>query len=81
MNKGSKRVTVRLGDDLIELIEDYLRERLERAGCEPQNMSDFIVTAIADKLNHVHRSRRCKSKVTVDKIEEYLPRLVIFDQE
>jgi len=81
MNKGSTRVTVRLGDDLIELIDEALAIRNERAVLlDNWNRSDFIVKAIEEKLNHLHRASRREIKVSVNKIGEYIPREVEVDQ-
>jgi len=74
MNKGSKRITVRLGSDLIDMIDDALKTRNEKAVlCDDWNRSDFIVRAIVDKLNHNHRSCGRNLKVVIVKRGENAP--------
>lgn len=76
-NKGSTRVTVRVGDDLLDLIDAALDIRNEKAVLSEQwNRTDFIIKAIQDKLNHGHRSCKRDITVTVEKVGEYEPRIV-----
>lgn len=64
MNKGSTRVTVRVGDELLERIDAALAKRNDLGGgVEEWKRTDWIIAAIVEKLNHSQRSRRKDSKV------------------
>lgn len=77
MSIGSKRVTVRVGDDLLDLIDEAVERHNQAPGSiDIWNRSDFIIKAIEDKLNHGHRSARRERQVEVIKVDDYLPREV-----
>lgn len=77
MNKGSTRITVRVGDEMLGLVDAYLESRLvSKADLEPWNRTDFIMAAIAEKLSHVHRSRKTGMAVRQEKVDPYRPREV-----
>jgi len=59
MSKGSKRITMRLGKELNDLVmEEVARRNKQGGGVTEWNVSDWIASAIIDKINHSHRSRR-----------------------
>jgi len=76
MNKGSKRVTIRIGDQLLELVREELDRRSTSAAVEPWTVSDYIIQAVAEKLSKARRSRGDEAQVRQEKVNEYLPREV-----
>ncbi len=76
MNKGSKRITIRVGDEMLELIDEYLETRLGSSTSERWTRTDFVMQAIAEKLSHSRRSRRQAAQVKQRKIDPYRPREV-----
>jgi hypothetical protein len=68
MSKGTQVYSVRLCGEQIAAISVYLQERREQPGVEPWQFSDFIRTAVREKLAKVKRGRvphRRKGKGTV----------------
>ena len=76
MNKGSKRVTIRIGDELLELVREELDRRSTSPALEPWTVSDYIIQAVAEKLSKARRSRGDDAQVRQEKVNEYLPREV-----
>jgi len=77
MSKGSKRVTIRVGEELLELIDEAIERHNAVPGiAEHWNRSDFIIKAIEDKLNHGHRSAKRDREVRVIKVDDNMPREV-----
>jgi hypothetical protein len=80
MSQGSKRVTVRLGDDAIEQI----REVCEQLNDRPQasrtwTLTEFIVQAVVEKLNKIERGRGKSDRFQLEKVDDFDPR-VWFDE-
>ncbi len=80
MNKGSTRLTVRLGDDLIAAIKETV-DRRNDGGVSPEHwtVSSYVVKAIEDKLNHDRRSARKDERVKAYREWEYGP--MLFEEE
>jgi len=77
MSKGSRRVTIRIGDELLDLVQEAITRHNESTNsAEPWTLSDLIVKAIGDKLNHGHRSARRERIVDVIKVADNEPRVV-----
>lgn len=79
MSKGSARVTVRIGDDMLSLVDEYLRLRNLQSCVDPWNRTDFVMAAIAEKLSHAKRSRKERGRVRQFKSEENVPRTIKVD--
>jgi hypothetical protein len=58
MSKGSTVVTLRPGNERLELIRRTIEELNERRLEEPYTLTSFIISAIDEKLSHRERSRR-----------------------
>jgi len=63
MTDGSKRVILRLPDDVIEEIYECVSESLHARKGAPLTLSSWIRLAIVEKLAHRQRSRGRKSPV------------------
>lgn len=74
MSKGSDRITVRMGTSFRQAIEAYCDEREDKSPmCEKWGFSDFILQAIADKLNHIERGRKSGVKWRIVRADERSP--------
>jgi len=74
MNKGSTRITVRLGDDLIDAVKVAVEMRNDGSvTAKHWTVSSYIVQAIEDKLNHDRRSRKADERVRAYRDWEYGP--------
>ncbi len=77
MSIGSKRVTIRMGDDLVDLIREAVKRRNDASNATQEwKLSDYVIEAVKDKLNHDRRSRNAGEKVQVVKIADNMPREV-----
>lgn len=80
-SKGSKRVTIRIGARMYELVKVQIERRNKAKSAErPWVLTDYIMQAIADKLSHDRRGRKILLKVVQDKCDENVPRIV-FEEE
>jgi hypothetical protein len=67
MSAGSKRISMRLGKKLNELVmEEVDRRNKQTGGVTEWNVTDWMIAAIIDKINHSHRSRKTGRKVTME---------------
>lgn len=58
MSKGTPRITVRLCEDVrAAIMEELGRRNVDSAGKEPWKLSDWIIGACLEKLNHLRRGR------------------------
>jgi len=73
MNKGSKKITVRLGDELLQRIDDAISALNAKCDQSPLTRTDFVVRAICHELSHRERSRRTGKKVVAFKTDENVP--------
>jgi hypothetical protein len=84
MSKGTRRCTVRIGKELIDAIEAAVAKRnTSPGGVEMWTISDWILSACIDKLNHSERSRKSGRKLKVDKVDmngHFVRRLMWLDQ-
>jgi len=75
MSKGNPRITVRLPLALRELVQSEI-DRLNKG--EPVGgevtMSDFVVDAVCQKVNHIRRGRKIKAQVKHEKNDDGFPR-------
>jgi len=59
MSRGTGKITVRMSPTFRQAVEQYCDERGEKnAQVAKWTFTDFVLQAIADKLNHIERSRR-----------------------
>ncbi len=70
MSQGSPRVTVRLSPDLLAAVDHVIGKYNACQTCrEPLTMSDFVVKAVVEKLQHMERSRKPRQpKITLGTI-------------
>lgn len=57
MSEGTPRYTVRLGDELLALVEETIARRNANSPNPPWDLSGFIRCAILEKLMKMERSR------------------------
>ena len=57
MSLGSPRVTVRLPQALLDLVEAELRSQAEHSPLGPETLSDFVQCAIRERIAKRRRSR------------------------
>lgn len=62
MSKGTPITTLRIPPKTKEAILAFLRKRAENPLKPPLSMTEFILEAIAEKLDHVERSKRSAEK-------------------
>jgi len=74
MNAGSKKITVRVGDELLYAIDEAVAQLNSNPLLSQITRSDFVVAAICEKLSHRKRSKRERINVKALKVEEYRPR-------
>jgi hypothetical protein len=76
MNQGSKRVTVRLGDDCVDEIKRACEELNARYDAKREwNTTEFIVQAIVEKLTKLERGRKSDQKFSLEKVDDFCPRV------
>ena len=61
-SKGSQIVPVRFEAEQLSLMKRTIAQRNEVTQLEPWTMSDFIRTAVAEKLAHMERSRKGRKR-------------------
>ena len=72
MNKGSKRVTVRMGDEMISAIRAQVKHLNADPGANREwTLSEYILQACVEKLRHAQRSRGKKGTCSLEKIDEW----------
>lgn len=77
MSQGTGKISVRMSPTFRLAVEEYCDERGEKQGnVEKWNFTDFILQAIADKLNHIERSRKSGIKWKIVEVEGAARRLV-----
>jgi hypothetical protein len=75
MSKGTNRITIRVPDALRDDIADAVEKRKADPMMSKQwTMTEYIVQAIVDKLNHDRRSRKDDGKRRQLKQESNEPR-------
>ena len=80
-SKGSKRVTIRIGDDMLALVQEQIAKRNKAKRAErPWVLTDYLMQAIADKLSHDRRGRKEGIKVVQEKCDENMPREIIEEE-
>jgi len=80
MNKGSTRVTIRIGDELLQAVRDEVAKKTSSPSSGGSwTASEWIIQAIVDKLNHARRSRGQEEKVTHLVTDENAPRVISFE--
>lgn len=62
MSVGSKKVVVRLGDALLSRIHTEVWQRNITRGGGTYNLSDFIRSAVCEKLKHLARGRKSRTE-------------------
>lgn len=66
MSEGSLRLTIRVGQSMRTEIEKAVaRHNKQPGGIIEWTVTDFVLAAVCDKLNHGERSRRTKRKIKV----------------
>lgn len=80
MSKGSKRVTIRIGEELLRKMHEAVDRRNNRSNAAVcWSVSEFVVQAVVDKLNHDLRSARKPIKIRQVKTGENTNRDVTID--
>lgn len=67
MAKGSQICPVRIPEDLLRELTTAIRRRNAVSADAPHNRSTFILAAVRDKLKHMARSRRTRSRKAVNR--------------
>jgi hypothetical protein len=81
MNGGSKKATVRFGDELFDEIKERVRVLNERPGASREwTFSEFVVQACVEKLRHTQRSCGKQGTYAAEKKGEYRPREFVGDE-
>ena len=76
MNKGSKRLTVRLGEECFEEIKRACGELNERYDKKREwTMSEFVIQAVVEKLSKLERGRRSDATFSSEKVDDFSPRV------
>ena len=74
---GSTRKTIRIGDDMLALVQEQIERRNKTKPAErPWVFTDYVMQAIADKLSHDRRGRKEATKIVQEKCDENMPREV-----
>lgn len=77
MSKGSTRITIRIGDDLLEEIKATVHRRNNAKNQKKHwDKTEYIIEAIVDKLNHDRRSRSDAERFRHSKPDDNMPREV-----
>lgn len=75
MGKGSKRITVRVGEEMYaDIIESVTSRNKHKGNQKEWTISEYVVQAIIEKMNHDFRGRRQAIKRTAEKIDDNEPR-------
>lgn len=64
MSMGTPVTTVRIPQDLLNEVKYYLDKRSTNPVVEPWSLTDFIVRALKDKLDHLARSAKTRKSGT-----------------
>lgn len=62
MSRGSQIVPVRIGSEMLSQLKALLAERNHRSNGAIWSMSDYIRSALSEKIAHTMRSRAPRSK-------------------
>jgi len=74
---GSKRKTIRIGEDMLALVDEQIKRRNKaKPGERPWVFTDYLMQALADKLSHDRRGRKEAKNVVQEKCDENMPREV-----
>lgn len=78
MSKGSVTISVRCGREVHQAITEALGKRAKvGGGIEAWTMTQFVMQAIVDKLNHQERSRRSRIKWELRREADHLPWMLV----
>lgn len=69
-SKGTPRITVRIPDDVRQMIEEVIAHRNLHSREKPWTLSDFAALAMIEKVRKMARSRKRDLNVSVDKLVE-----------
>jgi len=70
MSKGSNRITVRVPQQLLDSMQSWIEAFNSDPNCQTEiTQSDFILTAIAERLAKIGRGRKKKGGVKVHPAE------------
>lgn len=75
MNAGSKKIVARVGDELYDAVKEACEE-LNSRPCKNREwtITEFVVQALVEKLNHIKRNRKADEKVSSEKVDDFAPR-------
>jgi len=77
MNNGSKRITIRIGDELLQLVREEVAKKTNSPATGGNwTVSEWILQAVVEKLNHARRSRGSDERVTHLVVDENAPRVI-----
>jgi len=75
MSRGSHRITIRIGTEMRDDIDLAVTCRNSLSGnLKNWTVSEFVIQAIVDKLNHDRRGRRAADRRRQQKIDDNQPR-------
>lgn len=75
MSLGSKRITIRVGDEICDDIRRAVELRNDpKTQTKHWTMTEYVIQAIVDKLNHDLRGRRRDERKRQAKIDDNQPR-------
>lgn len=75
MSKGTNRITIRVPDDLREDIASAVERRNNTSNqTKHWTMTEYIIQAVVDKINHDSRSRGCDERKRQEQPAENFPR-------
>lgn len=75
MSIGSRRITIRVGDAMLDDIRRSVDKRNNSDGqTKDWTVTEYVIQAIVDKLNHDSRSSRRDERKFQVKIDDNLPR-------
>lgn len=81
-SKGTPRVTIRIPDAIRSAIEDELDRRNALSSVfEPWKMSDWILAAVLESLNHRRRGRKQSGTWTMETAKDGLQRPVFSPEQ
>jgi hypothetical protein len=81
MNKGSTKISVRVGDDLLSEIREQVELLNDRPGASREwTVTEYVIQSVISKLRHTQRSRGQQGTYSLEKVDEWGPREWVGDE-